>query len=500
MRGSASNRSDPVSSRSATFVRDVVPRVLAANFLAAVIAYLYLALISPPGSATEESWALELATFGTYVVLAAVVGVRIGERTFAPVARWLNSGRPPTEEELELTLEQPLRQAMWVLAAWCLGALCFAALHMTPLHYEPAYGGFIGAVGVLGGLAAAMLSYLLMERRLKPLFALALEHTVPLRPRTLGVRLRVIVSWALGSGVILVAIALTPLSSPRLEEAIWFLAPVGLLGGGLIIAFAARSVAEPIAAMRSAVAQVEKGDFDARVAVDDGSEVGLLQAGFNRMAAGLKERERLRSIFGTYVDPEIAEHILRTGPSLAGEEVEVTILFLDVRDFTGFAERAPAQEVVATINRLFEAIVPIVHRHKGHVDKFVGDGALAVFGAPRRHANHAELAVLAALEIENAVAQEFGGELEIGIGLNSGTVVAGNIGGGGRLEFSVIGDAVNVAARIEAATRATGDTILISERTKALLNDSAVALSEREGITLKGKSKPVSLFAVLPTE
>lgn len=492
-----SPRSGPVTT-SATFVRSVAPLVLTANVVAAIVVYLYLALVSP-ASASEESVALELATFGTYVAVAAVVGVRAGRRTFAPVARWLDAGQAPSERELEATLEQPMRQALWVFVAWCVGAVGFAVLHMTPanpVHHDPAYGLFIGTVSILGGLAAAMLSYLLVEQRLRPIFALALDQTAPLRPRTLGVRQRVVIAWALGSGVILVAIALTALTSTRLVEAIWFLAPVGLLAGGLIIAFAARSVARPIAAMRTALARVEEGDFEARVEVDDGSEVGLLQAGFNRMAAGLKERERLRSIFGTYVDRDIAEHILRSGTSLAGEEVEVTIMFLDIRDFTGFAEGAPAQEVVATINRLFERIVPIIHEHGGHVDKFVGDGALAVFGAPRRHSNHADLAVRAAIDITRAVSAEFGETLSVGIGANSGTVVAGNIGGGGRLEFSVIGDAVNVAARVEAATRSTGDAILISERTKDLLQDPSIALAERRGIELKGKSEPVCLFAV----
>lgn len=173
-------------------------------------------------------------------------------------------------------------------------------------------------------------------------------------------------------------------------------------------------------------------------------------------------------------------------------------MFLDIRDFTGFAERAPAQEVMTTINRLFERIVPIIHDHKGHVDKFVGDGVLAVFGAPRRHPNHADLAVHAALDIDTAVNDEYGERLSVGIGLNSGIVVAGNVGGGGRFEFSVIGDPVNVAAGIEATTRITGDTILVSERTKDLLTDPSIALVEREGVALKGKREPVSVFAPVP--
>jgi adenylate cyclase len=152
--------------------------------------------------------------------------------------------------------------------------------------------------------------------------------------------------------------------------------------------------------------------------------------------------------------------------------------------------------VVATINRLFEASVPIIHAHGGHIDKYVGDGLLAVFGAPRRQQDHADQALAAALEIAAAVEDEFMHELSIGVGLNTGPVVAGNVGGAGRLEFSVIGDAVNVAARVEAATRETGDTVLVSKHTRAVLSDTAAAvLEKRPQVSLKGKTQSVSLFA-----
>src|SRR5439155_11254741 len=141
----------------------------------------------------------------------------------------------------------------------------------------------------------------------------------------------------------------------------------------------------------------------ARVSVSSTDETGHLDRSFNEMVAGLAERERIRETFGTYVDRDVAEHILREGTSLAGEEVEVTMMFIDVRDFTGFAERASAPEVVATLNRLFELIVPLIHEHGGHVDKFVGDGLLAVFGAPRRQEDHADQALAAALAIERTV-------------------------------------------------------------------------------------------------
>jgi adenylate cyclase len=138
----------------------------------------------------------------------------------------------------------------------------------------------------------------------------------------------------------------------------------------------------------------------------------------------------------------------------------------------------------------------VVHEHGGHVDKFIGDGLLAVFGAPQRLSNHAAAAVSAAQAIAEAVEAEFAGSVSVGIGVNTGVVVAGNVGGAGRFEFSVIGDPVNVAARIEAATRQTGDTILIAGRTLDLLDDGTVRVEERPDVVLKGKSGVVSLFAV----
>jgi len=125
--------------------------------------------------------------------------------------------------------------------------------------------------------------------------------------------------------------------------------------------------------------------------------------------------------------------------------------------FEAFSERTPAREVVARLNELYEIVVPVITRGGGHANKFIGDGLLAVFGAPERLDDHADRAVAAALEIAQQVRDRFQGELEVGVGVNSGTVVVGTIGGGGRLDFTVIGDTVNTAARVESATRTTGD-------------------------------------------
>ncbi len=228
--------------------------------------------------------------------------------------------------------------------------------------------------------------------------------------------------------------------------------------------------------------------------VTTGDELGELAASFNQMVEGLAERERLREAFGVYLDKSIAEYILSEGFPEEGEEVEVSVLVCDVRDFTSFAARSSAKEVVSRLNELFEIVVPIVGRHTGHVDKFLGDGLLGVFGAPEPYPDHADRAVLAACEMAAKVNSSEDLGLRIGVGVNTGPVIAGSIGGGGRLNFSVIGDAVNVAARVEAATREVGEDVLISERTLERLTSriEVVDCGERE---LKGIDEPLPLYA-----
>ncbi|MFL5819438.1 MAG: adenylate/guanylate cyclase domain-containing protein [Solirubrobacteraceae bacterium] len=262
------------------------------------------------------------------------------------------------------------------------------------------------------------------------------------------------------------------------------------------------SISRPMSALHDGIRDIERGEYDVQIPVTTSDDLGELTDGFNRMAAGLAERERLREAFGTYLDREVAEYILQEGISPAGVQVEVSILFCDVRDFTGFASDAESpEELVATLNRLFEAVVPVVARHGGHVDKFVGDGVLAVFGAPEAYADHADRALAAGCEMVEAVEGGAAGPLRVGVGINSGPVVAGSIGGAGRLNFSVIGDAVNVAARVEKATRETGDRLLITANTRgALTRTKDIHLVSRGEVRLKGKAEPIELFSVAELE
>lgn len=257
----------------------------------------------------------------------------------------------------------------------------------------------------------------------------------------------------------------------------------------------ADAVSGPIIELRDAARRIGDGDLAVRVPVVSTDETGELAAAFNAMVSGLRERERLHEAFGTFVDPAVTERVLNEGTDLRGEEIDATVLFLDVRGFTQFAENAGPHQVVASLNALYAIVVPVIERHGGHANKFVGDGLLAVFGAPQRHPDHAARAVAAGQEIARLVRDGAGGELRVGIGVNSGRVVVGTIGGGQRRDFTVIGDPVNTAARVEAATRLTGDDILITESTLRALGDVGESFEERPSVPLKGKTATVRLYA-----
>jgi adenylate cyclase len=253
----------------------------------------------------------------------------------------------------------------------------------------------------------------------------------------------------------------------------------------------------PIRDLAEGTKRVAAGDYSQRLSVVQDDDLGALAASFNRMQAGLAERQRLQAAFGTYVDPSLAARLLTQGDDVfTGERREVTVMFVDIRDFTPFAESNTAEDTVSRLNTLFEIVVPAVVDAGGHVNKFLGDGALAVFGAPNELDNHADAAVSAATSIHRLVEDRFGGQLRIGIGINTGVVIAGTIGAAGKLEFTLIGDAVNIAARVEQLTKTTGDSVLVTQQTVDALTAPKAAFVERGPHALKGKSAPTNVFGL----
>ena len=289
-----------------------------------------------------------------------------------------------------------------------------------------------------------------------------------------------------------------PLRSPLLAVVIGGALTLGIAGPITVGTGFAPSL-RPIRDLAEGTERVAAGDYSQRLPVVQDDDLGALAASFNRMQAGLAERQRLQVAFGTYVDPALAARLLEQGDDIfTGERREVTVMFVDIRDFTPFAEANTAEDTVARLNALFEIVVPAVVDAGGHVNKFLGDGALAVFGAPNDLADHADAAVGAAVLIHRLVAERFGGELRIGIGINTGVVIAGTIGGGGKLEFTLIGDTVNVAARVEQLTKTTGDTILLTHQTVDALVSRPLGLVDRGAHAMKGKSAAMQVFGFDP--
>jgi class 3 adenylate cyclase len=256
------------------------------------------------------------------------------------------------------------------------------------------------------------------------------------------------------------------------------------------------SILRPVEELVAAAERVKAGDLSARARLVSEDEFGSLTSSFNEMLDGLEDRERLSDALGSYVAPEVASRVLEEGTKLEPQRVEATIVFVDIRDFTSYSERQPPEQTLARLTEFLELIVPIVAANGGHVNKFLGGGLIAVFGAPTPRGDHADRGLAAAFEIASRVGERYLNELKIGIGINSGEVLFGTIGGGGRMEFTVIGDPVNVAGRVERLTRRTGDVILMTEATRAALVYTSRELVPKGEIQVKGRVQPLSVYSV----
>jgi adenylate cyclase len=300
------------------------------------------------------------------------------------------------------------------------------------------------------------------------------------------------------SGAILGAVILRATAEPVLAVVIGAAMAVGFAVPITVGAASSQSFL-PIRDLARGTERVAAGDYSQRLPVVQDDDLGALAASFNRMQAGLAERQRLQVAFGTYVDPVLSARLLEQGDdAFTGERREVSVMFIDIRDFTAFAEANTAEDTVARLNALFEIVVPAVVDAGGHINKFLGDGTMTVFGAPNDLADHADAAVSAAVLIHRLVAERFGGELRIGIGINTGVVIAGTIGGGGHLEFALIGDSTNVASRVEQLTRTTGDAILLTQQCVDTMVARPSGLIDRGAHALKGKAAAVRVFGLDP--
>jgi adenylate cyclase len=478
-------------------------RFMLAGALGAAVVFQSIGLLIPLFLDADERNRLGF-TIGpvlvAYFVVAGILSLRAQRRSLVEATRWIGDGRVPTEAEHHLALRQPVRLTEIAGLAWGGGILLSNAVQLA---LKPGFAAVTVPMTILGGATTGALIYLLSERALRPITARALAIRRPERPIAPGIRRRLVIAWALGTGVpvfVVLVVGIVGVSKSNVDveyvaSAAIFLGLVALAVGLTTTLFASRAIADPVTSVRRGLARVERGDLNADVSVDDGSEVGLLQAGFNRMTEGLREREQIRDLFGRQVGRDVARAALRDGTKLGGEEREVAALFVDLVGSTSMAVRLPPSEVVRMLNLFFRVVVEVVEAHHGHVNKFEGDAALCVFGAPVASDDPAGDALRAARELAERLVREVP-EINFGIGVSAGRAVAGNVGAEERFEYTVIGDPVNEAARLCDLAKERDVRVLASEAALArAAADEPDAWKLGESTVLRGRDTPTGLAA-----
>jgi len=438
------------------------------------------------------------------VVLVAlgIVGVAVaGVLCLAPTLRWYVAGDEPTQEQRDAAMKIAGRQSAILLVAWGLAGGIWALLNLA--------GGAqlllpIGLGVLLGGPAAAGMGMLLVQRTLRPIVRAA---TLGCQPRLAvpGVFARLVLLWflcsALPIGVIAALVVLRwhgwlIQKSASLDVPVLVVSLAALLLGLPTMILTSRSIADPVGEVVDAMAEVEHGRIGTYVGAYERSQIGRLQTGFNRMVAGLAERDRLRDLFGRYVGTDVAHRAIEEGAALSGNVVEAAVLYIDLVGSTQLAESLPPQEVAEVLNDFFRIVVGAVDERQGLINKFAGDAALAVFGAPLRMSEPTGPAVAAL-----ATARALGAKLrqlpvDFGIGVSAGRVFAGNVGAENRYEYTVIGDAVNEAARLADLAKASDSRILCSAAAIDRADDAERGRwSESYSTVLRGRSEATQVSA-----
>ncbi|MCP4717857.1 MAG: adenylate/guanylate cyclase domain-containing protein [Desulfobacteraceae bacterium] len=291
-----------------------------------------------------------------------------------------------------------------------------------------------------------------------------------------------------------------------MSSLVWELGFIGLDSLVIVLMLAyylSKSISVPLLNIKKAIKEVENNNLDTRVDIQSNDELGDVAEGFNLMIKSLNENRKLRESFGKYVCKEIRDEIIAESPSLDGEMKRVTLLFADLRNFTGLVEKNHPKQVVKIMNQYFNEMALAVKDHKGLILQYVGDEIEAVFGAPIGFDDHPEMAVKAALEMRNRLErlnkklEQHGFEpLAHGIGIHSGAVLAGNIGSNERMSYALIGDTVNSASRIEGLTKKFGCDIILSQTTCNLLTGSYLT-EQLAPVKVKGKEDELIVYKLL---
>jgi adenylate cyclase len=496
---------------------------LPANLLGAVVTFGYFRYVDPSAFTTRRPGLGEILYFIAFFGALLALGYWLGDRWSRP----LKAGSPPPGPAGDDVRRRAIHLP-WVIAAltavgWCLAGLIWGVL--WPLlagGYETAQAlRTVFGITVIAGSAATAFMFFAIERqwrqRLPSFFPeggltqIRGALRLPVRARLLVVFLLVSVIPVSVLGMLArsrarEALAAGPLAADAIVAnmlvSVVFLAVASIVVSVVLALFVSRSVAEPLATLESVMREVERGRLDARAPVVCNDEIGRLTEGFNRMVRGLGEREFLRETFGKYVSEEIRDEILAGRIALHGEPREVTILFADIRDFTPWVEATDPREVVRDLNAYFTEMETAIRAHGGLVVQYIGDEIEAVFGAPVARPGHAGQAVRAAIEMRarlhawNATRVGSGrAPLRNGIGIHTGTVLAGNIGSADRLSYALVGDSVNLASRLQGLTKELHADVLVSGTTRARI-DGDPPLRPLPAVRVKGRVAEVEVYAL----
>jgi adenylate cyclase len=413
---------------------------------------------------------VNLVLFAVYAPLGAVGAFAVGWS-------WMRIPDPPGPGATDaardrhrvrarrVVLRAPLRLAVVQAVPWVLGVMLFAAVDA---RWSVTLSVAVACMIALGGITTVTVAYRMTELALRREVARVFVLEPPSGNGLPGVALRSLGTWVMGTGVPLLGVVIAAGTSliysdyftvERLGLVTLVLALMALAVGFLVTALTSTSLAASVLAVRRALRRVEVGDLDVTVEVTDTTELGLLQAGFNTMVAGLRERDRVRELFGQQVGEDVAAAAVAGRVELGGEVRDVAVLFVDLVGSTRLAATSPPTEVMARLNQFFAEVVDVVESHGGWINKFEGDAALAVFGAPTAHDDAARAALAAARVLADRL--ERGVTIRAGIGVSAGEAVAGNIGVARRYEYTVIGDPVNEAARLcDLAKRMPGRVVV----------------------------------------
>jgi class 3 adenylate cyclase len=454
------------------------------------------------------AWATAPISLSAGLLLQGGAVLLVAWRLFLPIQRFLDGAARFEETQRRIT-QLPLLSARTVgLAALAVTVFRLGLSFISgPEIPRPTVVHFISLCIILP-IFYFTYTYFVVSDYLSRLCAFIFRHYGRNLELFFGsYRLKLIVALVVISIAPLAAIivALFSYEGERLQLEITndvFVAVMGVVITGFFIG---RSLLRPIRILSGAMSKVAASDLSVQVPVTSNDEVGELTGQFNRMVEGLREREQIRETFGRYVDESVAATILRRQGEgvLAGETGDATILFTDIAGFTTIAEYLAPHELVSALNEYLETVLGPIRAHGGVVNTFIGDGLFASFNMPLACGDHAVAAVRAAIDIQRAVgARTFGDQgvaLHTRIGISTGPVIGGSVGAGQRLSFTLLGDTVNLASRLEELNKKFGTRILASKSTCDACGQS-FGFQPLGEVAVRGRSDMVVVYSVDPNE